>query len=160
MAYMLKIIFIACLCISCLSSIAQTNNPQVVEATTTPIQGHGNDSLGNLIKIDGLHSYMFLKDCHQTTDSLGFYRTDFEFGNPNRIIAYQIMIILQLDGTADSVIFRTDGIAKDLKTIIEQTNSAASWQASQLSANATVTATIFSKKKLFTSITGVEGQLH
>jgi hypothetical protein len=103
---------------------------------------------------------MFLKDCHQTTDSLGFYRTDFEFGNPNRIIAYQIMIILQLDGTADSVIFRTDGIAKDLKTIIEQTNSAASWQASQLSANATVTATIFSKKKLFTSITGVEGQLH
>jgi hypothetical protein len=157
---MLKVVLTVCLSILYFGSTAQTNNGRVVEATKTPIQGQGKESLGNLITIEGLHSYVFLKDCHQSRDSSGLYRTDFEFGNPNRIIAYHITIILQFDSMADSVIFTTDGIPKDLKTTVSPSKSGASYQASELSPNATVTATIISKTKTFTSMTGVEGQLH
>jgi hypothetical protein len=160
MLSMLKAILTACLGNLYFGSIAQTNNVRVVEATKTAIQGHGKESLGNLITIDGLHSYVFLKDCHQSRDSSGFYRTDFEFGNPNRIKAYDITIILQFDRMADSVIFTTDGEPKNLKTTFSAEKPGASYHASELSPSATITTTVISKKKIFTSISGVEGQLH
>jgi hypothetical protein len=157
---MLKVILTASISVIYFGSMAQANNGRALEATKTPIQGQEKESLGDLISIEGLHSYVFLKDCHQSQDSSGLYRTDFEFGNPNRIPAYHITIILQFNQMADSVIFTTDGVPKDWKTTFAPDKSAASYQASELSANATITATIISKKKLFTSITGVEGQLH
>jgi hypothetical protein len=160
MASMLKVVLAVCLCILYFDSMAQTNYERVVEATKTPIQGQGKKSFGNLITIEGLHSYVFLKDCHQSRDSSRLYRTDFEFGNPNHIIAYNITIILQFDRMVDSVIFKTDGVPKGLKTTFAPNKSGASYQASELSPKATITATIISKKKIFTSITGVEGQLN
>jgi hypothetical protein len=156
---MVKIVLTACLSLLCLGSMAQLNG-KVVEATKTPIQGRGKESLGSLIAIEGLHSYVFLKKCDQSCDSSGIYRTVFEFGNPNRIKAYQIAIILQFDKMADSVIFTTEGEPRDLKTSIAPNKLGASYQASELSPSGTITATVISKKKIFTSITGVEGQLH
>ena len=157
---MLKLLFFACLCFIGLHSIAQLPAGRVIEATKTSISIPGEKSIGNLITIEGFHSYVFLKSCHQTRDSSGNYRTDFEIGNPNRIKAYQVMLILQFDTIADSVIFNTDGEPKHLNTTFASNRLGASYQASELSANATITVTIYSKKKVFTSITGVEAQLH
>jgi hypothetical protein len=51
----------------------------------------------------------------------------------------------QFSHLADSVIFTTDGIPKGVKTTIAPDKSAASYHVSELSANATITATIVSK---------------
>jgi hypothetical protein len=156
---MVKVMFTLWLSLLCFGAMCQLGNGRVVEGIRRPIQGNGKKGLGNIISIPGFHSYVYLKDCHQSRDSSGLYWTDYEFGNPNRIVAYNITIIMWFDKMADSVIFTTDGIPKGLKVIIAPDKSSASYWASELSANATITATIISKKKISTSISGIEGQL-
>lgn len=155
---MIKIVFAVSFSLVSIVVMAQLPKGRVSEANKIPIEG--KESLGALVKIDGFHSYLFLKDCHQRQDSLGMWRTDFEFGNPNRIIAYDIMIVLQFDHSTDSVIFTTDGIPKNVKATHGPNNLGASYSATELSANATITATVVSTEKVFTTIVGVEGQLN
>ena len=155
---MLKVTAILSLIFLSLGLHAQLPKGPVIEAKKIPLQG--KDPIGDMVQIDGMHSYVFVKDCHQRQDSLGVWHTDFEFGNPNRIIAHNITIILNFDHATDSIIFTTDGIPKNVRTTHPAGNFAASWSAAELSANGTITAIIVSQEKIFTTITGVEGQLH
>jgi hypothetical protein len=129
------------------------------ESNLMPIRGNGHDSLGAIAKITGITCYLFLKSSSLTEDSLGNFITVFKFGNPNRIVAYNITIVLQFNRLVDSVNYVISGTVKKEHITIADNRSGTSYSASELTANGTVTAIVKSKEKIFTTITGVAGEL-
>lgn len=142
------------------SSFAQSSEDSPITPGRTDIVTADHEIIGKLMTIPGLHSYLFIESCSQAKDSTGEYVTIFKFGNPNRIVAYKITIILQFNRHVESVDFTTNGAAKNLKTTEGSNKLGVSYQASELAANGTVIATIRSKDKVSTFVTGIEGQLH
>jgi hypothetical protein len=140
-------------------SIAQLSG-KTVYAKSIAIQGDGKGSFGKITTIEGLHSYLFLMNCGQGKDSSGYYTTSFKLGNPNRIVAYNILVVMQFDKIVDSVLFNVDGIPKNPSATFADNGLGASYRALELSAKGTIVATVFSKKKVFTTISGLEGELH
>jgi hypothetical protein len=144
---------------TCLGANAQEPGSNAVEGNKTKIRGDGKNDLGYIINIPGLNSYLFLERSSQMRDSSGRYITEFKFGNPNRIIAYHISLVLQFDKQVDSVTFLTDGTAKDIHTTIGDNKLGTSYLASELSANGSITFRLISRKQIHTSIVGVAMEL-
>jgi hypothetical protein len=142
----------------CLFGTAQSS-VTLAKDNLISIRGDGHDSLGTIAKIPGLTCYLFLESSSQTVDSLGNYITVFKFGNPNRIVAYNITIVLQFDRLVDSVNYLTSGIAKKEHITVADNKSGTSYSASELMANGFVTVTVKSKRKISTTITGCAGEL-
>jgi hypothetical protein len=157
---MYRIITLLC-CLS-LYHMPQAQPPvdRVVYATKIPITGAGKKSIGDIVVMPGFHSYLFLKSCGQRQDSTGQFITQFVLGNPNRLVARGIQVIFQFNRSVDTVIYTIEGIPTNPRTTFADNRLGASYSASELTTSGTITATIYSKKKIIIDITGIEGELH
>jgi len=155
-----KTLLVGFFCLLYISLNAQVSGNKTLYAKGIAIHGDGKESYGKLTVIDGLHSYLFLKSCDRKKDSAGFFITEFRFTNPNRLVAHNITIVLQFDQMVDSVAFAVEGEPKNPRSIFPEGKMGASYQALELSASGVITAIVYSQRKVFTTITGIEGELH
>jgi hypothetical protein len=140
-------------------SNAQLNDYNTIYAKTVDIRGNGKERIGKIGKIEGLRSYMFLKSCSQKKDSGGIWITQFKFCNPNHLAPLNFMIILQFDKKVDSVNSMTDSLVENVRTTFAENKLGTSYSASKLKAEGVLTMVLRSKKKIFTYITGIEGEM-
>jgi hypothetical protein len=157
----MKSLFVSILLASCVITKAQSfdDNTPVKNANTLPAFDSSHDKIGQIVVIEGLRSGLFLKSCSQKMDSNGIYISQFVFCNPNHVRLRGVTLVLQFNKMVDTAYSEVEGTAINIHTTFGG-HSGSSFQATELAPGAIITYKVISKKKVFTSITGVDAQLH
>lgn len=96
----------------------------------------------------------------QNQDTLGNFTTVIKFINPESKITTDVLIVLEFDNQVESVNWRAAGISQMVSEIRKDDNKGHAYRAASVMTDIGLEATIISKTKIFTTISGVDGYVN
>ena len=138
------------------------NNIQEVKQLN--IYGNNNKTvIGKVLINETLDTKVYLLAYEEKTDTIGNYITILKFGNNEKVPLFGTDIVLQFDSPVISVNPQIASVAMSEGWGYNADKTAFEYKAGQLNrpyeGNTILTLTILSKKKIFTTIHGIEGIL-